>query len=106
VGIGLLVYLRISHNPFVVLATGAGCGLMVARTGWQTMSEEELAPNKPVRIVSVYSVLTAAIGVALLLWGVVISDWGLAAAGLPFIGIGVVLMLVPYLANRRRTAGS
>lgn len=97
-GVTLIMYLGPDGGDFYrSVVTGLGCGLMLGYLSWSTMQEG----LKPVRPLSLFRLLTAAAGVALIVWGSATSDWGLALSGLPLLAIGAGLMLATHLRSRR-----
>jgi hypothetical protein len=61
------------------------------------------AATRPLRPLTVFNLLIAGAGVALLAWGTITFDWPLALSGLPLLGLGVGLMVARRLVNRRKS---
>jgi hypothetical protein len=102
VGVGTISYFGPGgHQLYASLVTGLGCGLMLALLGWRQIREDAAAVKRPLRRLTVFNVLTAGAGMALLAWGAKIGDWSLALSGLPLLALGVGLAGARHLLNRR-----
>ena len=85
---------------YVSLATGIVCGLSLATVGRRVMRDGVDAVLTALRPLTIFNVLTAGGGLALLLWGTVVRDWGLALSGLPFLTLGGGLILARSRISR------
>jgi hypothetical protein len=103
IGVALISYLGPGGGElFASLGTGLGCGLLLALLGWRAMRDGVDAVTRPVRPLTLFDMLTAAAGVALLVWGTITVDWRLALAGLPLLALGVGLIVARHLLNRTK----
>jgi hypothetical protein len=104
IGVALISYLGPGGGePYASLVTGLGCGLLLGLLGWRAMRDGVDAATRPLRPLTVFNLLMAGAGVALLAWGTITFDWPLALSGLPLLGLGVGLMVTRRLANRRKS---
>jgi hypothetical protein len=106
VGIGAISYLGTGGGDLLASAgTGLGCGLLLALLGWRAMRDGVDAMRRRLRPVTVFNLLTAGAGIAVLAWGTISFDWGLAVSGLPLLALGVGLMVARHLVHRGKSTG-
>ena len=105
IGLGLISYVGAGgRDVYPSVATGLGCGVILALLGWKTMREGVDAVPRPLRPLSVFNVLIAGAGVVLIGWGLATTNWSLALAGLPLLALGAGLILARRLVGRRGTS--
>ena len=106
VGVGLISYLGPGGgDAYASLVTGLACGLLLALLGWRAMHDGADAATGALRPVSVFNLLAAVAGLALLAWGAATVDWGLAVSGLPLLALGAGLIGVRRWLGRGRRRG-
>jgi peptidoglycan biosynthesis protein MviN/MurJ (putative lipid II flippase) len=104
IGVALMSYLGPGGGElFASLGTGLGCGLLLALLGWRAMRGGVDAVTRPVRPLTVFNVLLAGAGIAVIARGTITFDWPLALAGLPLLALGVGLMVARRLLNRTKS---
>jgi hypothetical protein len=86
---------------YASLVTGLGCGVLLALLGWRAIRDGVDAVTRSLHPLTVFHLLMAGAGVALLAWGAINFDWPLALSGLPLLGLGVGLMVTRRLVSRR-----
>ena len=101
--IGLGAYLARGATLYEACVVGTGCGLVLALLclSWAGIGGERLA-LPPLRRVTVFNVLTAVAGLAVVIAGITTGDWRMALAGLPLLGLGVAMMLGRHLVLRTK----
>jgi peptidoglycan biosynthesis protein MviN/MurJ (putative lipid II flippase) len=102
VGVTLIAYLGPGGGAlYASVATGVGCGLMLALLGWKATHDGSDVFSRVLRPATVFNLLTAGAGAALLTWGIVTLDASRALSGLPLLAFGTTLMLARHLLNQR-----
>jgi hypothetical protein len=102
VGVALISYVGPGGGElYASVVTGVGSGLLLALIGWRAMRDGVDPVVRPLRPLTVFNVVTAGAGVALVAWGTISSDWPLALSGLPLLALAVGLILARRLLNRR-----
>ena len=98
VGVGMISYFGPGGRElYPSLATGLGCGLVLAWLGWKETHEDAAGLKRPVRRLTVFNILSVGAGIALLAWGASVGDWSLALSGLPLLALGVGLTAARHL---------
>jgi hypothetical protein len=104
VGVGAISYLAPGGGGLRASAvTGLGCGLFLALLGWRAMRDGVDAMRRRLRSLTVFNLLIAGAGVAVVAWGTISFDWRLALSGLPLLALGVGLMVARRLVNRGKS---
>ena len=104
VGVALISYLGPGGGElYASFVSGLGCGLVLALLGWRAMRDSVDAVTRPLHPLTVFNLLIAGAGAALLAWGTITFDWPLALSGFPLLVLGFGLMVARRLANRRKS---
>ena len=102
--IGFAIVSSDGGSRYEATVVGIGTGLVCTLVCLSKMglAGERLA-LPPLRRFTVFNVLTALVGLAVVVVGIVTGNWGMAlAGGLPLLGVGVAMMLARHLVLRTR----
>jgi hypothetical protein len=97
VGIGLITYFDgVGRSVWVSVVAGLGCATAVSVMTWRGITAERdgKPPEVSIRPISAVSVTALVTGVGIIIWGLVVGNFSLAAGGAPLAVLGGVLLLV------------
>jgi hypothetical protein len=101
--IGFGAYFARGATLYEACVVGTGCGLVLALLVLSSagIGGEQLA-LPPLRRFTIFNVLTALGGLAVVLAGIATGDWSMALAGLPLLGLGIAMMLARHVLLRTK----